>query len=148
MLYYKKLFRSELINTNFTKKAIIEAFWKLLEEKPYNKITVKEIVDSCQINRNTFYYHFHDIPDLLEQIIRLYKCVLVGIFLDWLNEGMNYDLLASFSCICELLAGSTVSGDYKSVECTSVPATIFLNFSGFSSIGHGRSMFSLNGCPS
>lgn len=55
---------------NRTKAAIIDAFWELLEEKPYSKITVKDIVNSCQINRNTFYYHFHDIPDLLEYTIK------------------------------------------------------------------------------
>ena len=55
---------------NRTKSAIIDTFWELLEEKPYSKITVKDIVNSCQINRNTFYYHFHDIPDLLEYAIK------------------------------------------------------------------------------
>lgn len=55
---------------NYTKNAIMNAFWQLLEEKPYGKITVKDIVDRCQINRNTFYYHFHDIPELLETIIK------------------------------------------------------------------------------
>lgn len=55
---------------NRTKNAIIDAFWLLLEEKPYNKITVKDIVERCQINRNTFYYHFHDIPELLETTIK------------------------------------------------------------------------------
>lgn len=55
---------------NYTKNAIIDAFWQLLEEKPYGKITVKDIVDNCQINRNTFYYHFHDIPELLEITIK------------------------------------------------------------------------------
>ncbi|MDO4321273.1 MAG: TetR/AcrR family transcriptional regulator C-terminal domain-containing protein [Lachnospiraceae bacterium] len=53
-----------------TKSIITDAFWQLLEEKPYNKITVKDIVDCCQVNRNTFYYHFHDIPDLLEYAIK------------------------------------------------------------------------------
>lgn len=53
-----------------TKKFIIEAFWELLEEKPYNKITVLNIVDRCGISRNTFYYHFHDIPQLLEESIK------------------------------------------------------------------------------
>lgn len=51
---------------NHTRAAIINAFWQLLDEKPYNKITVKNIVERCQVNRNTFYYHFHDIPELLE----------------------------------------------------------------------------------
>lgn len=52
-----------------TKTAIIHAFNELLEEKPYNKITVKDIVERCQINRNTFYYHFEDIPSLLRQLV-------------------------------------------------------------------------------
>ena len=53
----------------FTKKAIVEAFLELLNEKPLDKITVKEIVDSCGINRNTFYYHFEDIRALLTFVI-------------------------------------------------------------------------------
>lgn len=55
---------------NRTKDNIIEAFWQLLEEKSYSKITVKDIVNRCQINRNTFYYHFQDIPDLLDKTVR------------------------------------------------------------------------------
>lgn len=180
---------------NLTKTAIIDAFLQLLEEKPYNKITVKNIVELCQINRNTFYYHFQDIPDLLEQIIkndanciiknyssfgtpidcilplfqhitehkklvshiyhsvhrevflnnlekitlyvvneyvntvtaklylssedknlliRLYKCTLVGIMIDWLEEGMNYDLPKAFTRICDLLSDSGKQSFLKS----------------------------------
>ena len=55
---------------NRTKKAISDAFWQLLEEKPYNKITVQNIVECCQVNRNTFYYHFQDIPALAEHSIK------------------------------------------------------------------------------
>lgn len=55
---------------NRTKKAISEVFWQLLEEKPYNKITVQNIVECCQVNRNTFYYHFQDIADLTEYSIK------------------------------------------------------------------------------
>lgn len=53
----------------FTEEAIRESFLKLLEEHPLSSITVKEIVADCGINRNTFYYHFQDIPSLLERII-------------------------------------------------------------------------------
>lgn len=55
---------------NRTKKAISDAFWQLLEEKPYNKITVQNIVECCQVNRNTFYYHFQDIPTLAKHSIK------------------------------------------------------------------------------
>ena len=40
----------------------------VLDEKPFGKITVKDITDRCGINRNTFYYHYQDIPALLEEI--------------------------------------------------------------------------------
>ncbi|MBD5551493.1 MAG: TetR family transcriptional regulator [Lachnospiraceae bacterium] len=58
---------------NRTKKAICEVFWQLLEEKPYNKITVQDIVNRCQVNRNTFYYHFQDIPALTEYSIKAFS---------------------------------------------------------------------------
>ena len=54
---------------NFTKKAIKETFLSLLDERPLNKITVKDVVESCGINRNSFYYHYQDLPALLEEII-------------------------------------------------------------------------------
>ncbi|MBQ5640550.1 MAG: TetR/AcrR family transcriptional regulator C-terminal domain-containing protein, partial [Ruminococcus sp.] len=55
--------------TNLTKDAIKKSFMKLLNAKPVNKITVKEIVADCGINRNSFYYHFDDIPSLIEEIL-------------------------------------------------------------------------------
>ena len=55
---------------SFTRKAIMASFVKLLEERPLSKVTVKDIVEDCGINRNTFYYHFEDIPSLIEAIVR------------------------------------------------------------------------------
>lgn len=55
---------------NFTRDAIKTTFIKLLEEKPLSEITVKKIVEECGINRNSFYYHFQDIPTLMEEIIK------------------------------------------------------------------------------
>lgn len=54
---------------NFTKRAIKEAFWKLLNEQPLTHISVRKIVEECGINRNSFYYHFQDIPSLIEEIV-------------------------------------------------------------------------------
>ncbi len=55
---------------DFTKKAIRASFMKLLNEKPLKQITVRDIVDDCGVNRNTFYYHFQDIPQLVESIVQ------------------------------------------------------------------------------
>ena len=185
---------------NRTKDAIADAFFELLAERPLSKITVKDIVDRCGINRNTFYYHFEGIPSLLEEtvkymtdqiiqahskfgspmdciapfvqyctdnkkailhiyrsvqrevfltyldraamytvsqyveattadlffseshakekslLIRYYKCTLVGSLLDWLDTGMEYDLLEAAESICELLAGSGKQAFLKCLE--------------------------------
>lgn len=55
---------------NFTERAIKETFLNILNERPLDKITVKDIVEECGINRNSFYYHYQDIPDLLGHIIK------------------------------------------------------------------------------
>ena len=54
---------------SFTKNAIKQSFIKLLNERPLSKISVRDIVEDCGINRNSFYYHYQDIPALLCEII-------------------------------------------------------------------------------
>lgn len=51
--------------SSITKIALADSLKKLLHVKTLDKITVKDIVEDCGVNRQTFYYHFHDIYDLL-----------------------------------------------------------------------------------
>ena len=51
------------------KKEIKRVFLELLEQRPFNQITVKDIVSECGINRNSFYYHYADLPALVEELI-------------------------------------------------------------------------------
>ncbi len=55
---------------NATGRVIAEAFLDLMGMKPYEKITVKELTEHCNVARTTFYRHFEDTYDLLEQIER------------------------------------------------------------------------------
>ena len=48
------------------KETIAGAARKLILEKKVKKITVKDIVEECQITRQAFYYHFEGIPDLIQ----------------------------------------------------------------------------------
>ena len=48
-----------------TNKAIIETFEEMLDEMPFEKITVSSLAKRCEISPNTFYYHYEDIYDLL-----------------------------------------------------------------------------------
>ena len=52
-----------------TKLALANALKSLLQKKFLDDITVKEIVEDCEVNRQTFYYHFQDIYDLLRWLL-------------------------------------------------------------------------------
>lgn len=173
----------------FTKQAIRNSCIKLLNERPMHQtITVKDIVEDCGINRNSFYYHYQDLPSLIaaifteeadklihdhpridtvedgvrtaisfalenkkavlhihcsanrelfeqylwricehiaeayintafseykiseqdkQTIIRFQKCECFGIIMDWLNKGMDTDIINDIHRICELKRGTT-----------------------------------------
>ena len=55
--------------SKFTKTAIMQSFVKLLDSTPFDRITVKDIVDDCGVNRNTFYYNFEDIYALVDELL-------------------------------------------------------------------------------
>ena len=58
-----------------------QAFFSILEYKPVEKITVRELCDKADINRSSFYDHYIDYPD----------------FLDKLETEIAYDMLAQFA---------------------------------------------------
>lgn len=47
------------------KTAIVNAFLDLIKTEEYDKITVTALVEKCNISRQTFYYHFNDIDEML-----------------------------------------------------------------------------------
>ena len=51
-----------------TKEALASALRQMMTVKPIDKVTVKDIVEICGVNRQTFYYHFDDVDDLLEWV--------------------------------------------------------------------------------
>lgn len=83
--------------TTLTKEAIRKSFMQLLNEKPVSKITVKEIVETCGINRNSFYYHYSDIPSLMEEILNEQADMLLNVTKDMsiyecIMRAMNFAL--------------------------------------------------------
>ena len=48
-------------------KAVISTtFMYMVKQKGIDKITVKALIDACNISRQTFYYHFQDIMEVIE----------------------------------------------------------------------------------
>ncbi|HJC57556.1 MAG TPA: TetR family transcriptional regulator [Candidatus Eisenbergiella intestinipullorum] len=48
------------------KERIAREFAQLARTKSVDKITVKDIVEACHITRQTFYYHFQDLIDVID----------------------------------------------------------------------------------
>ncbi|MBT1160353.1 MULTISPECIES: TetR/AcrR family transcriptional regulator [Bifidobacterium] len=51
------------------KERMENAFWDLLADREYHKITVTDIVHEAGVNRNSFYYHYSSLPELADSAI-------------------------------------------------------------------------------
>ena len=88
----------------------------MMSEMPLDDISVTTLVKKCRVNRQTFYYHFHDIYDLLtlvfldesipgiedvKNIEQLMRCIFDYYqknrsFIDATNNSAAKDLFQSF----------------------------------------------------
>ena len=57
-----------MADSNLTKQALSSALKELMEEQPFEKISVSDICERCHMNRKSFYYHFKDKYDLANWI--------------------------------------------------------------------------------
>ena len=48
------------------KNVIADTFVSMAKQKPVDKITVKALIEACGVSRQTFYYHFQDIMEVIE----------------------------------------------------------------------------------
>ncbi|GAB1231440.1 MULTISPECIES: TetR/AcrR family transcriptional regulator [Lactiplantibacillus] len=55
--------------TIYTVNVIKDSFLELIQDKPYSKISIKEICKVADISRSTFYLHFKSINDVLNAIL-------------------------------------------------------------------------------
>lgn len=76
----------------YTRKAILRTFQEMLEEMPFDKITVSALVKRCEISSNTFYYHYQDIYELLDVWLAERLGKYSGAFPTW-QEGVKAFLL-------------------------------------------------------
>ena len=53
-----------------TQAIIMQAFIDLLSQKSIDKITVTDVIEKANVNRNTFYYYYDNIPSLLEAFFK------------------------------------------------------------------------------
>ena len=81
----------------YTRRAIMQSYLRLVRQKPLDKLTVKDIVEDCEITRNTFYYHFQDIYDLTAEVFRSEFAALLrsyGTSIEWWDMVREVALFA------------------------------------------------------
>lgn len=54
--------------SEITKKALSNSLQQLCKYKHFEKISINDITNDCNLNRQTFYYHFQDKYDLLKWV--------------------------------------------------------------------------------
>jgi AcrR family transcriptional regulator len=101
----------------YTKLALRESAINLLQRKPIEKISVKELCEAADINRSTFYAHYDSPADLLEQIerelLRDLNAYLDGYnFKEYEEESfkkivMIFEYVAENAELCKVLLGET-----------------------------------------
>ena len=80
--------------SSYTRQAIMDAFLHLLARKPFKKITVRDIVEECGVNRTTFYYYYQDIYAIVEDLFAL----TLTPFADLLRGDRNEESLRDIAC--------------------------------------------------
>ena len=77
----------------FAKREIKNSFIKLLTERPISQITVKDIVEDCGVNRNSFYYHFQEYFYLYPLYPQIIYSFLYSFSFVFCVEGFELTLL-------------------------------------------------------
>lgn len=57
-----------MADSGITKRALAEALKKQMNDEPFEKISIGDICDRCDMNRKSFYYHFNDKFELVNWI--------------------------------------------------------------------------------
>lgn len=71
--------RAESRRVKYTKSALRDALFELLETKSIDKITVTEICRLADVHRNTFYAHYAAPEDLLREIVEQNDAIIQGL---------------------------------------------------------------------
>lgn len=78
---------------NNTKGRIADAVEELICSQPAGKITVQQVMELTQMNRQSFYYHYQDINDVLQRIVTRKFCIPLAFdpaegVEDWCRRGL------------------------------------------------------------
>ena len=105
--------------TEKTRNYLAESLLTLMKDKPLSRITVKDLCQQAGVNRTTFYAHYKDVKELLEEVESvllsdIQKNLAAGLSSGSTMEDMLTNLLDTIkqnSDLCFILLGK--NGDME-----------------------------------
>ena len=85
--------RRKAVTTEMLKAGLAESLLRLMEEKPFAEITVREIAEGAGVDRSTYYRHFATREDVLEDYLNR----LIGRYIDQADR-----LSCRLDSLCEM----------------------------------------------
>lgn len=83
-----------MADSSITKRALANAMKELIEGQSFQKISVGDICERCQMNRKSFYYHFRDKYDLVNWIFDTE-------FIEAVHSSGAQTTLEAFAALCD-----------------------------------------------
>ena len=83
-----------MADSAITKKALAASLKKLMQEKAFEKISINDICNGCNLNRKSFYYHFKDKYDLVNWIFDTE-------FIEFAQKKDYKDVEKAFADVCQ-----------------------------------------------
>ncbi|AEV95960.1 Transcriptional regulator, TetR family [Pediococcus claussenii ATCC BAA-344] len=124
-----------------TERQIEDALLKLVQEKTFNQITVRDLTDTAKVGRSTFYEHYYDKYELLDNMVDRYSNLFAKVLSDRFDKQKVENLTAeSLEEIVDQLAqnryaivillhldveGSNLSYNFRSVLRAAVQESLF-----------------------
>lgn len=107
-----------------TKKSIKQAFLILLKEKDISNITISELAACAEVSRKTFYLHYKDISEILEDV----KTDLQGLFENSLMKDRRVGFrIRMLNFVNNIVQKVNMDEDYYSLMASSSYAKVIFN---------------------
>ena len=107
-----------------TQALLKDGLTELMQTKPVQNITVRELTDYVNLNRGTFYLHYRDIQDLLEHL----ENDILDEFIEITNAHQPQDMKGKpFPLICDLYKFLEKNSDFVKLVLVNNQEQNFMN---------------------
>ncbi|MDR1629114.1 MAG: TetR family transcriptional regulator C-terminal domain-containing protein [Oscillospiraceae bacterium] len=95
--------RKEYKSSHKTKHELMVQLSLLAQEKPFNKITVKELCEKANLSRNAYYCYYNNIDNQLEEIERLTLTEIENVLQRFINGTFPQNMFSALESLMDMM---------------------------------------------